>query len=275
MADAVWKIPRDWRPSLVARTALYPALYLRWTGRRAAISAGPAFDEWAGAALRVLVADGPLGQDDRELMSRTADRGLPMVVAPQAGLSEADQAFAADTGCVIATWRDPGPLTTTAPRRAGARALDVTGLPARLAEDQSLLAELGLSYGPIPARRRIVAIAESAESLAAVSPAIRRRLAMGGAELLAISQDQARDPGLISLFRNAEAVLCVHQSAQPDDPRPAQWVRTALFAGAPVIAASHPSLDGLAHLCVLDDWERGLELHARLPAERLKAAVIA
>ena len=276
MASAVWKIPRDWRPSLVARTALYPALYLRWEGHEAAISPDPGLDVWAGATLRVLVADGPLREDDRELMSRAAGRGLPMVLVSQGGLSEADHAFATQTGCVIAAWRDPGPFATPVPHRSGAPFLEFTGLPARLAEDRSLVAELGLPAGPAGVERpRIVAIAESTESLRAVLPAIRRRLAMGGAEFFAIGQDQACDAALLGLFGRAETVLCIHPDAAPDDPRPAQWVRTALFAGAPVIAASHPSLDGLAHLCMLDDWERGLQLYARRPVERLKAAAIA
>ena len=276
MASAVWKIPRDWRPSLVARTALYPALYLRSAGHEAAISPRSSLDAWSGAELRVLVADGPLGEDDRELMSRAAERGLPMLLAPQAGLSQADRAFAAGTGCAIAAWRDPGPLATASPHRPGAPLVEFTGLPARLAEERSLSTELGLAQGPAGAERpRIVAIAESTRALQAVLPAIRRRLAMGDAEFLAIGQDQAVDSDLLGLFQNAEAVLCIHSDAAPDDPRPAQWVRTALFAGAPVIAASHPSLDGLAHLCTLDDWERGLELHARLPVQRLKAAASA
>jgi hypothetical protein len=273
MATAAWKIPRDWRPSLVARTALYPAIYLRWAGHRAAISADPPFGQWAGADLRVLVADGPLGEDDRELMTRTAARGLQLLLAPQAGLLEADLAFAAGLGCRIAAWRDPGPLAAPPPIRPGARSLEVTGLPARMAEDRLVLAELGLSIAADepPAGPRILALADRPESLLAISPAIEQRLALGGAELVAIDERQAS----LAQLQGAEAVLCVHPGAAPDDPRPAQWARTALFAGSPVIAASHPSLDGLAHLCILDDWERGLQLYARFPAERLKAAALA
>ena len=277
MAAAVWKIPRGWRPSLVDRTALYPALYLRWAGHRADISADPASDTWAKADLRVLVTDGPLAEDDRELIGRTARRGQSLVLAPQAGLSGADSEFAAVSGCRVAVWRDPGPLATPPPMRPGLPPLEVTGLPARLAEDRILLAELGLPVeaAETPAGRRIVAIAERARSLEAISPAIGQRLAMGGAELVTILGDSAADPGRLALIQGAECVLCAFPDAAPDDPRPAQWVRTALFAGAPVIAASHPSLDGLAHLCILDDWERGLQLYARLPAERLRGAALA
>jgi hypothetical protein len=46
-----------------------------------------------------------------------------------------------------------------------------------------------------------------------------------------------------------------------------------LHQGAPVIASSHRSIDGLAHLCVLDDIEHGLTLYRRRPIERLKAVV--
>jgi hypothetical protein len=277
MAKAVWKIPKDWRPSLVDRTALYPALYLRWAGHDAMISADPPFGAWAGADLRVLVADGALSQDERELIERTARRGLPLVLAPQAGLSDTDQSFAAEHGCITAAWRDPGPLATPAPIRPGACRLEVTGLAARMAEDRVIAAELGLEpaqAAPAP-RRRIVVVCESAGSLEAIRPAIEQRLTMDDAELLTIEQAGACDPGVLAWLQGAEAVLCLDPGAAPDDPRPAQWARTALFAGSPVIAASHPSLDGLAHLCVLDDVERGLQLYGLLQAERLKAAAVA
>ncbi|HEY5412111.1 MAG TPA: hypothetical protein VIJ94_15420 [Caulobacteraceae bacterium] len=277
--NAVWKIPEGWRPSLADRTALYPALYLRWAGHHASIAADPPFGAWAAADLRVLVSDGPFSEDERELMRRTAGRGLGLVLAPQRGLLEADRSFAAELGCAIAAWRDPGPLASAPP---GERRLELTGCPARLAEDRILLAELGLNGGAdAPAAgRRIVVVAESAESLAAVWPAVEQRLAMGGVEVFVVGEGPARtisadDAALLALIGGAEAFLCVFPTASPDDPSPAQWVRSALYAGAPVIAASHPSLDGLAHLCVLDDWERGLQLYARFPAERLKPVALA
>lgn len=275
--SAVWKIPRGWRPSLVARTALYPALYLRWAGERVIIDEDPPFGAWAAAELRVLVSDGGLGEDDRDLITRTAARGLPLVLAPQACLSDADRAFAAQAGCTIAAWSDPGPLASPPLARPGERRLAVTGLPARLAEDRILCAELGLSgsAAELGASRRIVAIAESARALDAIRPAIERRLAMGDAELVVIDADSSAGADLLPLIQGAETVLCAFPDATPDDPRPGQWVRAALFAGAPVVAASHPSLDGLAHLCVLDDWARGLELYARFPVERLKTAAVA
>jgi len=277
MAKLVWKIPQGWRPDLAARTALYPALYLGWTGHEVIISGDPAPEAWTSADLRVLVSDGPLGEDDRALIERAGRRGAAVVLAPQADLLQADLAFAAERGCAIAAWRDPGPLATPPPLAPGLARLDVTGLPGRLAEDRLALAELGLpeSSALAPAGRRIVAIPDRPESLQRIARALQRRLAEGGGELVVIGQEEARDPGLLKLLQGAESVLCLFPHARPDDPRPAQWARTALFASAPVIAASHPSLDGLAHLCVLDDWERGLELYARFPAERLKAAAVA
>ena len=109
---AVFKIPRAWRPSLVARTALYPALYLRWAGHRATITADPGFGAWVAAQLRVLIADGPLQDDDRELILRSAERRLPILLAGHATLPAADRAFAAANGCAFVAWTDPGPLAS-------------------------------------------------------------------------------------------------------------------------------------------------------------------
>ena len=62
---AVWKIPRAWAaPSLPARTALYPALHLRWAGWAVGIGREFPARMWADAALRVLVTDGALADDD-------------------------------------------------------------------------------------------------------------------------------------------------------------------------------------------------------------------
>ena len=285
---AAFKIPRAWRPSLVARTALYPALHLRWAGHRVSLSAETAFGAWSAAELRVLIADGLLGEDDRDLIRRSAERRVPILLVGHATLPPSDRAFAAEHGCAFVAWTDPGPLASAPPRRPGESWRQVSGLAARRAEEAILLAELGLdaAVAQPPAGRRIVVIAEDAESLAAVWPALEPSLADGVSLFVVFEREgqpcppgttavAAQDPGLLSLIEGAEAVLCLFPAASPGDPRPAQWARTALFAGAPVIAASHPSLDGLAHLCVLDDFERGLQLYARFPAERLKAVAIA
>ena len=289
----IWKIPRDWRPSLADRTALYPALHLRWTGHRAVIASDPAFGAWTAADLRVLVSDGPLDEDERDLMTRTVARGLSLVLASQSGLTDADRAFAMGLGVRIVGWRDPGPLASAPPRRPGELGADVTAWPARLAEDRLLAAELGLNAAPAaaPTGARIVAAVGNASSLDAIWPAIEQRLGRGGVQVVVTCEDPgelarlaerpglttlaAHDPGMMALIHGAEAFLCVYPDARPDSPRPAQWARSALFAGAPVIAASHPTLDGLAHLMVLDDWERGLQLYGRFPAERLKAVALA
>ena len=292
--QAIWKIPLAWtRPGLADRTALYPALHLRWADWRTAISRDPPFGAWIGADLRVLVCDGPFTLDEVELMRRTAERGRPLVLAPQAGLTAADAELVRDLGVTLAAWRDAGPLASAPPRRPGVDLLEFTGCPARLAEERLLLTEMAAGSWPVPPppARRIVIAATCEASLDAAWPALEQRLARGGVELVLTGEDEAElermaarrevtavavgHPALLALIGTAEAFLCLYPQAPPDCPRPAQWVRSALFAGAPVIAASHPSLDGLAHLCVLDDIERGLELYARFPAERLKPVALA
>jgi hypothetical protein len=284
----VFKVPRGWRPSLADRTVLYPALHLRWTGHQAVIAADPAFAAWKSADLRVLIADGPLEEDDRDLIRQVAERSLTLLVAAQAGLTGEERAFIVANGGALISWRDAGPLATPAPARAGEPRLEVAGLAARRAEDRILAAELGLDIdaaGPAPARR-IVVVAEDAGSLDAIWPALQPKRAEGVQLVVVFEKDgqaapqgsipiSAGDPVLLALIEGAEAVLCLFPGAAPDDPRPGQWARSALFAGAPVIAASHPSLDGLAQYCVLDDFERGLELFARFPLQRLQAAAAA
>ena len=285
---AVFKVPHRWRPSLADRTALYPALHLRWTGHQVLIAAESAAAAWKSADLRVLIADGPLQDDDRELIRLCAEKRQSVLIAAQAGLSPEDGVFAAANGCALVGWRDAGPLATPAPTRAGERLLGIAGLAARRAEDRVLAAEFGLQADaetPLPPRR-IVILAENAASLEAAWPALQPRRTEGVSLFVAFERpDQAPpagavaisadDPRLLDLLEGAETVLCLFPGAAPDDPRPGQWARSALFAGAPVIAASHPSLDGLAHLCILDDVQRGLELYSRFPLERLKAATAA
>ena len=128
------------------------------------------------------------------------------------------------------------------------------------AHSLAALAEIqpALDRWPGGRRPRIVVTSESDAVLAA--------LAAQGTAVIA-----AADPGLLALMGEALVFLCACQDAPADSPKPGQWVRSALFQGAPVVAASHPSLDGLAELCVLDDWERGLSLRALRPAERLQS----
>ena len=248
MASAIWKIPRNWRPSLADRTALYPALHLRWAGHRVAISSDPGFGAWSAADLRVLIADGPLTAEDRELMTRTAARGLDVVLASQSGLSEPDRAFAFKTGATILAWRDPGPLASPPPRRPGERIREAAASAARLAEDRLVLAELGLEAPPVaePQGPRIVVAAENAKSLDAVWPALAGRLARGGARIVVtcdspddlarmaerqeVTAVAAHDPALMGLIHGAEAFLCAYPKAPPDGPRPAQWARATAFS---------------------------------------------
>ena len=296
MVRAAFKLPVRWTaPGLTDRTALYPALYLRWAGHRAALGRSLPAGQWTAAELRVLVADGVLAEDERELMALTAARGQPMVLATQAPLPEADLAWICSLGVPLVAWRDAGPLSSPAPHRPGLRRIEMAGCAARAAEDLILLREL---TGETPPARAsgpagegpVVAAAESAAAFREVWPALERQAA-GGRGLVVTSESEAAlfeiadmtgastlspsDPALLSVIAEAAAFLCLYPEAAADSPRPGQWVRSALYAGAPVIAASHPSIDGLAHLVVLDDFERGLKLYRRFPIERLKATVAA
>lgn len=294
MASAVWKIPARWRtPGLCDRTALYPALYLRWTGNDVVIAREPAAGRWAAADLRVMITDGALAEDEQELIARTAARGLAMALSPQSPLPPRDLARAAALGLPVVAWTDAGPLATPAPHRPGVEILQMSGCAARPAEDLILLRELG-GEAPPPGQAAagpplLAAAIESAAAFAELWPALERHLAETGASLVVTSESEAAmldaarlsgaaamgpaDPALPSMIAAAQTFLCVYPDASPDSPRPAQWVRSALLLGAPVVAASHPSIDGLAHLAVMDDWERGLRLFSRFPIERLKAVV--
>lgn len=291
---AAWKIPSRWSAlALPDRTALYPALHLLWGGEEVVIGREVPAGRWAGADLRVMVTDGPLAEDERDLMAVSAARGRTLVIAPQAPLPEADRALAAELGFPIVGWIDPGPLSSPLPRRPGQLILEATGCAARLAEDRILMRLLDRQTPERAARRPggLVAAVQDAAALEEIRPALERRLVRSRAPLAIACQDpdehariqalglgETIDPAapeLLELMGQAEIVLCVFPAATPEDPRPGQWARTALFAGAPVIAASHPSLDGLAHLCVLDDWERGLQLYARFPGMRLRATAAA
>ena len=289
MAAAVWKIPRRWTGvALPDRTALYPALYLRWAGHRVGIERAPTPGQWSGADLRVMVVDSSLADDERELMIRTSARGQSLLLAPQYGLAEADRTFAAELGFPVLAWADEGPLASDPPRRPGIRLVRVQGCAARAAEDLLLFGELvawTAAEGPAP-KARILVAAESAAAFREAWPALLGSVAPG--DIRVTSDDEAAlqeifafagvatlaadDPRLLTDLTEAESFLCLHSRAAPDSPGPGQWVRSALFQGVPVIAASHPSVDGLAHLCVMDDVERGLALYGRVPEERLKAA---
>ena len=290
--DAVWKLPLGWTAiRLCDRAALYPALYLRWAGKAVAVGRHVPAGQWNGAGLRVLVSDGPLADEERELLVMTAARGRAAVLLPQAGLAAADREFVAELGFPIAAWTDPGPLSSAPPSRPGDRILEITGCAVRRAEDIALAAMLGEPSAPQPIQTKtgVIVAAGSVEAFEDIRPALERWSAEGGGEILVTSDSaivlaeiaatatvtalDAADPALPVRIAEAEAFLCVMSDAPVDSPRPGQWVRSALFQGAPVIAASHPSIDGLAHLCLLDDWERGLRLYQRFPLERLKAAV--
>ena len=249
MGAALFKIPdRAGALALPDRTALYPALYLGADIRREA-----SLDAWRGAATRVLVVDGRLSEDERALIE--AARGRLVLVA-QGGLGADDRAFAEDRSCLIVAFADAGPLAT--PPGAGVRT--VTGLAARAAEDGLLRRRLpalgaapGLAALPASTGGLAVLVADSADAVREVLPAVRDgRFAPGGSVVVAapdevlediaaitgvIAVSQA-DPRLLALIQEAPVVLCALGETAPDSARPGQWVRTALFHGTPVVAAS-------------------------------------
>ena len=282
MTAVLWKIPAHWTwPSLPDRAGLAPALHLRAAGTPTVIAREFSSAAWKAATARVLVSDGPLTEEERMLIVQA--RAGALVLLPQGGLSRADREFAEASGRRIVVFTDAGPLGS-AP--LGPAWTAVTGSAARAAEDVMLAAALEMEPPSPPA-----APPEPGQILVAVSglaafTALRPVLPRDGAPLIVTSEDKAAlaaiaadgfpvigagDPTLLKIMQAAQTVLCAHGDLPPDSPRPGQWARTALLHGAPVVAASHPSLDGLAHLCVLDDWERGLALYSRAPVERMKA----
>ena len=290
MVEIAWKIPRRWtRLNLTDRTALYPALYLRWAGRPTALGREVPPGQWNGARLRVLVTDGDLADDERDLLAMSAARGVSVLVSPQAGVADADAAFMAELGFPMLAWSDEGPLASAAPQRPGHPMIAASGCAARAAEDRILFNALmheapPAGMGPEPGC--VLIAAGSLSALAEIQPALDRWPGGRRPRIVVTSESDAvlstlaaqgmavipaADPGLLALMGEALVFLCACQDAPADSPKPGQWVRSALFQGAPVVAASHPSLDGLAELCVLDDWERGLKLRALRPAERLEA----
>ena len=289
MASAVWKIPRDWTaPPLGDRAALYPALYLRWAGHAVAITPDPPPGRWAGADLRVMLAGRSLAQDEKALIDRTVARGQLLIVTAPAGLAAEDKAFLAARGLPLLAWTDAGPLASAPVRAGGLARVEAQGCAVRAAEEILLASELGWepqATGSLPAGA-VVVVAESADALAQTWPALER--ASAGRPVLVACEEAsdlddirafgmvtavaASDPGLLAAIAGADVFLCLHPRAPPESARPGQWVRTALLQGAPVIALSHPSVDGLAHLCIMDDVERGLGLFHQFPGERLRAA---
>ena len=187
---AVWKIPRAWAaPSLPDRTALYPALHLRWSGWEVEIGREVPAGMWADAALRVMVTGGVLAEDERDLILAAASRGRTMVVAPQAPLPEADRALLGDLGFPIVRWIDPGPLRSAPPRRPGERVIEAVGCAARIAEDRAIERMLGARTSAAEPRGGLAVIAGSAQALQEIWPAVERRLARRAAPVTVVCQD--------------------------------------------------------------------------------------
>ena len=294
MSRGIWKMPDRWRsPGFGARSLLYPALYLRASGTRTLIrrNLGPRDLEDADAL--VLITDGRLTQADRELLHRCSDRRAAVLVAQLQSLSPDDQRQIELGGAASICLGDDGPLSSAAPGSSTAGAFALVGGAVRSAEDRLLFADLRIEEGsptPIGAGRHVVVAIQDPAALTELAPALRRHAGRSGLQIVVVASSAAaltadqlpidnclvmdhQSPRLLDVVRSAEVLMCAFPAAHVLSPVPGCWVRTALFHGVPVVAGSHASIDGLAHLCVLDDWDRGLALYTRFAGERVKAAL--
>ncbi|MEI9963392.1 MAG: hypothetical protein WDM92_00395 [Caulobacteraceae bacterium] len=290
----IWKLPQTWRaPSLPQRAVLYPLLYLRSLGFDTQVRWNLTRRDLQEADAFVVVSDGALTGSDLELLGAASDRGARVLYAPTAGVTDMDALRMAESGGAAVFWSDDGPMSSGAPAVRGVASAEAPGAAARAAEDALLAGEFGEARAApagrfVPSGPYVFAAVEGAAALIEIAPALRRRLAETGLGLCVAADEplslplemlglgevavlDSRASGVLAAMAGADAVLCVHPSLPPSSPAPAVWVRTALMLGVPVVASSHASLDGLAHLCVLDDWERGLSLYRSLPAARREA----
>ncbi len=294
MPQILWKLPERWRaPGLAERAALYPALYLRGLGFKTALRRNLSRRDLTEADAFVLVCEDDLAPGDHDVLRRARERDAPVLLIPLGGISQTTLEALTGVRCAVAAAYDDGPLSSSFPEPAGLRALPVPGCAARAAEDALLSFEPTSPPDdpePAPGRPHMVLAVEDGAALAACAPAVRKfverselrlviatdrpdRLVLDSLDLPDPVLVSSRSPGLLTLMEQAQIFLCAYPTACPMSQIPGNWVRTALFHGAPVVAASHASIDGLAHLCVLDDWDRGLALYAGDPVERKAAAV--
>ncbi len=291
MAAVVWKLPeRHAALPLAVRVAAYPALYLREAGVEVRLSRTPARVELERASGFVVCADGALGVEELTVLDAAARRGVPALVQALRGLPAGDLRRLMETGAVLVAPEDDGPLASRPAAPKGLRVAPVVACAARPAEDEMLAAELQRWAGPAsePASEYLIAVVEDDAALRELAPALRNHAARSELDVLLVADApdslsleavglagahviDTRSPELLGLLRRAAMLLCAFPTAHPSSAEPGTWVRTALMHGVPAVAASHPSIDGLAHLCVLDDWERGLQLYESSPIERLKA----
>lgn len=283
----------DWtRSSPADRAALAPVLYLRSLGLTTTIShAGdaPSLDD----VDCVLIAPRQCPDDTALQVARdAADRGKLVIVVPGDGdgVAETLRHFQGVRIDAVAAQGDVSGL----PPAAGVTDVPLLRLPlvpARLAEDRLLRHAVGIDRpeDTAPADRsgaRVACLFESPDALTAVAPALQRMTSGSEVEILAISSDTTgwdermtamglrgrslplSAPGLLASLADAWILMIPPHDSAPDAVLPGRWARTALANGTAVIAASHPSLDPLADVCVLDDWDRGIALYADAQGRR-------
>ncbi|WP_091739964.1 hypothetical protein [Phenylobacterium immobile] len=272
--NVFWKLPDHWRGlGLAERTALYPAV-LAQAGRNIRLTTSADLDASAGAVL-VLMAEGALTDVDLGLIETFAGR---VAVQPVGGLGAGDLERLARLGAPLIVAREDASLASRYPAPLGLSVIAARGLGARRAEDLLVRGALGAEVDAIddqaPSPGALLVVGD-ADGLAVVAPALARARARHHVTIELFISDPERvdlaDIGLAGLRLGPEGVLglaaletacgvaIAYGRAPLGSDRPAIWARSALMAAAPFTASSHPSLDGLANLGVIGDWDRGLD----------------
>ncbi|WP_176695918.1 hypothetical protein [Phenylobacterium immobile] len=122
----------------------------------------------------------------------------------------------------------------------------------------------------------IICLANSAEKFAELAPLLMRASARHRTPLIVVTRDvrmireagapkrriaavfSEADPAWLDLLPTARVVVI---AADDDDAAAGVWVRTAAYAGAPVVAGADSLNAWASGAIVEDDWERGLSLY--------------
>lgn len=285
MRTVLWLLAGNWtEASPVERAALAPVLYLRTVGLRSVLVSEDAEAPWPDDTVAlVLAARAVPGVAVRRRLEEASARGVRLLVMPCGALDAATLldglASAAVDDVVVPDWSGDACLG-----RAGPSAIRLPVAPARLAEDALLRWMLGCppsvaGRSDDDGRFSLFCVAETVDALSVVSPALLRAGADKPLDLLVVGSDPERlgarlrelglsgrvasmsAPEVLVLLAAARTALVPLAERTYGTSLPGGWVRAALAAGVPVIATSHPSLDDLAEMCVLDDWDRGLALY--------------
>ena len=292
MHRILWKVPERWRTiGLADRPLFYPGLYLRRAGYNVQFCRNVASNALDRAEAFVLVLDSAPGPGDQDIIRAATKRQAPVLIVPARKLAREVVTALAQAPALVVAGGDPGPLRTP-PLLSALPSVEIQACAARAAEDELLLADLEIS-GPhsavAPTREYLFIAADNEEALVQIAPAVRRAAERARLDLVIAASEPDRirlerfdlpnawmvaadSPDALVLLAGARVALCAHPRLPATSPAPATWVRTALFHGVAVVTASHPSIDGLAHLCVLDDWDRGLELYLSHREAALMAA---